>query len=583
MPLGDVVEWTLPELQPRGLFILYTVFWVSLMYMALLWPLVEALVPRHNVPEAFLCVGAILWQHRVRSGVASRLLLLGLSLYRILRGWLGPLSRARLLSTATATALKSLANTTAAAAGPANNTGFLSHTILCSSVIIRIADRNSTTVVMNRHPLGAFRQIGVDISAPPTACLDGCAAHIHPEAWPASSTESLTSFLFSILSWADGCVTLFGSVWTLLMLFRVETLRRFAPEDEYLAIGKPLRAGLRVMTKIQLLLALLYALLLGSLLELPWGQDLLQLSVALLCGCVAMEIAGHSLTMIAVSLLSVLAGFSLCVGSCVISAARVTVGVLFRFLYHIFTEATLDSSQELSLQSSRSFGEQLDAGEDDLCAICLCPLHPENVQSDADFQHGAHTALQRLRPRLRASVSRLYRREKLVRLSACKHAFHHDCLEVGKTQLPLALRTCCPTCRSPSQRRVWRNSIVTPKQLLDFVRDEVDTQLVFVVFVVALILSISMVAVELFTRVAEQLVTAHMWLHKEHDMSWPVLNMPLSAILLNQWLKVFQLGFWRTLILSVALAYPSSYVLWSAPHVVLLSVAATLAAYLAVT
>merc|ERR1712216_131148 len=165
------------------------------------------------------------------------------------------------------------------------------------------------------------------------------------------------------------------------------------------------------------------------------------------------------------------------------------------------------------------------------------------------------TAFERLRPRFRVSAARLYSREKLVRLNTCKHAFHSECFEAGKAQLPLSLRTSCPTCRAPSQRRVWRRRVVTAKQILDFMRDEIDVQLVFVVFVVILILLVSMIAVEVFTRVAMQWMSAHMWLHKEKEVSWPILNTPLSAMLLFQWFGHLQLGFWRTVVLSVISAY----------------------------
>merc|ERR1712125_239298 len=62
--------------------------------------------------------------------------------------------------------------------------------------------------------------------------------------------------------------------------------------EEYLGLMQPLRLGFQVMTRAQLTLALLYAAVFCSLLELPWSPESLRVGVALVLGCIAMEIPG---------------------------------------------------------------------------------------------------------------------------------------------------------------------------------------------------------------------------------------------------------------------------------------------------
>merc|ERR1711976_1122309 len=112
-----------------------------------------------------------------------------------------------------------------------------------------------------------------------------------------------------------------------------------------LVMGKQVRSGLRRIIVLQLGIAVLYAALFDGMLRVP-GSSGVAGRVGLMLGCTVMQVAGHSLTLVAMSLLGAVALTVLCLLSWAALLSKMLLGSLLRFAQLSVTEAVMDSVVE---------------------------------------------------------------------------------------------------------------------------------------------------------------------------------------------------------------------------------------------
>lgn len=603
--------WHRRLLRPRGLLVAHSALSFAVLYIVLAWngvitlPSWARVEPANRLSpkvsdtiEPLACVCGALWQHRLRNGVATRMMITGLAAYSRVGSWItlrsvGVRLKAQVGASTPAVA-RNVSSTLAASGGagahpPGRNVCFR----LAFIVRVLNSSGSSRTVAgsSNVRSFWAYMLPLVEVGPPSPDCVGKCMHAFDEGAWPGYGGGTALDKAFRALSLLDGVAALACAAWTLVMAARLENVRRFASEEEYLAMGAQVWRGLRRVTAAQWVLAASFAAGFSAARRSPISDDgedstssiSSALDLRLLLACVAMEVAGHSITLLAVSLVSTVACSLCCILAWMAWLTKVSVGAFFRFVRLAITEGVVDGVAELSLASSRSFSgsgnSDAACGEDDdTCAICLSALH--QVSHNVRVVAGCRTALERVRPRFRPSVSRdlTQVRTRLMRLSRCQHAFHAACFECGMAQLSPRLRRCCPTCRAPNELWTWRRSRLRFGDVLEFIGEELDAELVGVALVLIVILVVSVVTIELSTR----WVATMIWLHQNYGVPWPVLNLPLSAAVLFQLfshLQTNQSWVWTALFMC---AVPMcSYCWWSAPSTLLAAGVCGMLAYLA--
>lgn len=569
------------------------------MYFVRAWPVI---VGRMRVlPEPVDCMTAMVYQHRLERGAATRVSRFAAGAYQKLGTWPHLFAGTRLLgTTGVATAKASGEQRAARRRGSANCFGFQSN--------------------VSWAPLFGVEQLlvlpMVEVGPPSEDCIAMCSAYLVSDAWlgmehraedaaqwemPASwlsasasdgsiaSSTSVTKYVEDqwvtitekkvkdsqgkskteittrrvgfvddargstlwILAAADAVLAMAGAGWVLAAAVGVEQAWRFAPEAEYLAWGPPVRQGLRALASTQIMLGICHGVVFSSLtLPSAMGFDSV---LTLLFICVALQVAEHALALLALALLGALWwSLSWMVAPC---CALVRVGC--RFAWMLLTESVLKCEPELSLESSCSFGD------DDSCAICLGTLHPEA----ASLPPPGRTSLERMRPRFRSAVSMATWRTRLVRLP-CGHAFHDSCFKSLEEVASHSSRYACPTCRASSEHRVWRKRRPHPSQLLDFFRTEPDCELLLAVCIMAALMFAFLVGLEVMVRMAEWWVDLHLQLHETYGISKPLLQTPVNLCFIFNFLLKMHVKWPQSLVISLVTAYPVAYMIWAVPNLV---------------
>lgn len=586
-----------PQLKPRALLVVHAIIWIAVMYFVRAWPVI---VGRMRVlPEPVDCMAAMVYQHRLQRGAATRVSRFAAGAYQTLGTWPQLLAGTRLLgTTGVATARTSGDQRAVKRRGSGNCFGFDSNAswapllgmeqllvvptvevgppselciAMCSAYLVSDAWLGTELRVVDAAQwempaswLSASASDGSVASATSvTKVVDGQWVTITEKRvknnWGKSKTEITTRRVglvddargsaLGILAAVDAVLALVGAGWVLAAAVGVEQAWRFAPEAEYLAWGPPVRQGLRTLASMQVMLGICHGVVFSSLtLPAAMGFDSL---LTLLCICMALQVAEHALALLALALLGALWwSLSWMVAPC---CALVRVGT--RFAWMLLTESVLKCEPELSLESSCSFGE------DDSCAICLCTLHPEA----ASLPPPGRTSLERLRPRFRSAASMAASRTRLVRLP-CGHAFHDSCFRSLEEVASHQSRYACPTCRASSEHRVWRKRRPHPSQLLDFFRTEPDCELLLAVCIMAALMFAFLLGLEVMVRLAELWVDWHLKLHETYGISKPLLQTPVNICFIFNFLLKLHVKWPQALVISLVMAYPVAYLIWAVPN-----------------
>jgi len=139
--------------------------------------------------------------------------------------------------------------------------------------------------------------------------------------------------------------------------------------------------------------------------------------------------------------------YNFCLG-----AASTVTALLHEVAELVMKEIYPNVDHELSLPWSTS------STSDDSCAVCLGPLYPDLSEAyQGEPRCFPSSALGRLAPRFRASMSRRAWSTTLVRVTVCRHAFHRECFEDVCNEA--TWNGLCPTCRSPCIVAIWRSCV----------------------------------------------------------------------------------------------------------------------------
>lgn len=490
------------------------------MYTVLGWPV---MVHKHGaVPDSFVCITAMLWHYQMHVGWNARLILAGLRIYSFFISWIPLFPLVRIIRS-----LLLAPMTCVISSHPAPHMMRIPKRTACFDIPFPLLSR---------------------ASQPSQACMASCANYVAAAAWPGADlggmgawTWRCVNFALRVLSVFDLVIVFISSVWVLIVALRVVFDKSFASESEYLSWRGHLKRGFRCIATAQLI---------SAFFRTGCYHFFLQPSLVTASGFLMIMAASVALVVALQGLMLVLL-LMVCLGVLMAGAAFfwtvrfvwICTSSLLRFVRLLLTEAVLDCNRELSLPSSRSYGD------DELCAICLDPLHPEGQPRLGAFI----TALERLRPRLRASSAMPPMRAQLVRLRRCGHAFHAACLE-GCADGNLNMSSACPTCRTNSQICIWRRSRLRLQELIYFFQSEADLIVIATLLAAMLVL---FVFCHVVLDLSQQWVILIAWLHKTHGISVSLMYTPAVAAFVFQFsLMQMQMSLRMAVAVTVLAAYP---------------------------
>eukprot|EP00746_Dinoflagellata_sp_MGD_P039449 gnl/MRDRNA2_/MRDRNA2_19513_c0_seq1.p1 gnl/MRDRNA2_/MRDRNA2_19513_c0~~gnl/MRDRNA2_/MRDRNA2_19513_c0_seq1.p1 ORF type:complete len:564 (-),score=34.81 gnl/MRDRNA2_/MRDRNA2_19513_c0_seq1:24-1715(-) len=550
-------------LRPCGLLVIHFITAFSGAYLVLiLWPPFTETQP---LPVQVICGSAALWQHRVWDSTVTHTVLGASAIVARASA-----TQVRNMDAAKARALSK--NQSLEREGSISNTSQVqgqqfaqeSNQSNVNASMVNASLPITREVLLRRNECFPWPGPGLwsrRRPLPAELCRAKCANFVAPEFW--ASNVIREHWALHNVWWLLDLIAVPGAaLWVLGEAVSVERSRLLDPAPVYLARTKQVQVGLRRIFSVLTIQAIGHALLFRGALHAmdDWFFAL--------CCCVLLELAAHGAAVFLSCLLLAIITTTVFLSWRMIVFSRMTLAFVVRLCQFLVQETVLDSSTELSLPQSSSFGLEGN-GEEDLCAICLLPLHPTAPSCQGSFR----TALSRFSPRLRqAATSPPTRRAPLVRLSKCQHAFHAACFEACAQHIKPSGRNSCPTCRTVNMRCNWRGRFITFTDLLDFVRGEVDFDYVRALILIVLIAALSSVLVQLMLIFMGYWINTAFSLHREYGIPWAVLNTPASAFFIFYIMLNLTRNIRTSFLISIIAAYPAALLCVLFPNLVVLCI-----------